>query len=353
MSKWKLYWVSTPSPFEDCFVIAKTKKQAASYYGLSLGFDPGQAQAEYVKDVPDEWENDSVEEYRLVLRERGEHKKSEKKDLHCWPEVAEEWLDRLGATVTIESGAQVISVDGRSFRCTPLGESMFGKRAPLIRSLAEFVRRVTSQPSGRWLYRGHADAAWELMCGVDREDCRKLWGSLTRTDYERRVLKQFKLQAVPYLQVAPQTDWEWLALAQHHGLPTRLVDWTTNPLVALYFAVTRTPRQNDASVIAYRHGTPPVDAHAVDPFGINKIEMFEPPHIAERVRAQHSVFTAEPYPTNEDDSPGREIETWYIPSSCVERMRVDLRKLGISETTMFPGLDSISRVLKRTNWIDG
>ncbi|MDB5392179.1 MAG: hypothetical protein JWM11_7825 [Planctomycetaceae bacterium] len=352
MTKWKLYWVNTPRHVEDCFVIAKTKRQAASFIDRLMCFNPGDSHAELAKEISEAFERAAVDEYRRVLRDAGKTEESQKRDLHCWPEMAQEWLESLGATFTFENGAETIWVDGRSFRCTPIDESFLRMKPRLIRSIAEFVKRVTRQPSGKWLYRGHADATWMLRCGVDRDDCRQQWGRMSRTDYEQRLLRQFKLQAVPYLRGIPKTEWEWLALAQHHGLPTRLVDWTTNPLVALYFAVSGAPCQNDAAVIAYQHGTPPVDPYTVDPFSITRIELFEPPHIADRVTSQHSVFTAEPYPLDEDDSKGRKIELWYIPARHVQAMRTDLENFGISETALFPGLDSICKVLKRTNWAD-
>jgi hypothetical protein len=84
------------------------------------------------------------------------------------------------------------------------------------------------------VYRGLRKESYPLVPKVGRYE------EFTAVNIEARehsMLRLFKQQACPFLTYTPKNDWEWLAVAQHHGLPTRLMDWSHNPLVAAYFAV--------------------------------------------------------------------------------------------------------------------
>lgn len=93
------------------------------------------------------------------------------------------------------------------------------------------------------LYRGHGAASFALRPKVGR--LQPLQNSTKGGVNETLMLEIFRRQSLDRLEIAGCDDWELLALAQHHGMATRLLDWTRSPLVALYFAVCKECESRD------------------------------------------------------------------------------------------------------------
>lgn len=120
-----------------------------------------------------------------------------------------------------------------------------------ISSWAQYRDLVDSDDFNSWGFRGHSDANWPLLSTL----ARYLRDNRVHPDawrgQEARLLRLFKAKAHLYLEHVPPDDdaYQWLALMQHHGAPTRLLDITWSPYVALFFALERATK--DAAVWAF------------------------------------------------------------------------------------------------------
>jgi hypothetical protein len=141
------------------------------------------------------------------------------------------------------------------------------------------------------IFRGQTkEKDWPLIpsAGRDMDRSRVPWR-------EREILEEFKRESIPYVDLVPDNDWQWLAIAQHNRLPTRLLDWTKNPLAALWFAVKDPAIENQPGIVWAFHYE---EAEAVfntanrnTPFSIDRTYVYFPEHVSPFIQAQSGVFT--------------------------------------------------------------
>ena len=146
-----------------------------------------------------------------------------------------------------------------------------------ITTLGEFVDRVTPREpdpvTGRrrdfGVYRGSSDADAPLLTSLDR-----LGGvnpPHTKAELEEHILRNYIRYARPYIGSEADDDWEQLVSAQHHGVPTRLLDWSYSPLVAVFFATRPSAGAHDRAVwrldwqaVHHAFGFPPLALRTAD-----------------------------------------------------------------------------------------
>jgi hypothetical protein len=167
---------------------------------------------------------------------------------------------------------------------------------------------------------------------------------------DRKRFEVWRHKAVAYMSNLPQNDWECLALAQHHGLATKLLDWSFNPLVATFFAVSEEPCC-DGVVYCYfptRFISTSVSLSGYGGAGWGFIPLASTP----RILNQRSVFTQHDPPDAEinprllkepNDMP--DLTKLVIDSRLKQVITNHLDIYGINRVTLFPDLDGLSEYI--------
>ena len=209
-----------------------------------------------------------------------------------------------------------------------------------ITSFEEF-RSITMGPLGfRGIFRGVPDQSYDLIPSIGRLNSSSR-GKSGFPSFEKRIIRTFKKRAQAHMDVLPSSEIEWLALAQHHGLPTRLLDWSYNPLVALFFAVSE---DNDtASAVYLYRKTKVYDFEDFEnPRKIKKNVVLRPVALTKRIVAQKALFTLHANPQLEFTHKGR-ITKLIIPTNKKNIFRATLKKFGVGFASLFPDLDGLSK----------
>ena len=197
--------------------------------------------------------------------------------------------------------------------------------------------------------------------------------------HERHLLSSFRKYALRN-PVHGDWVWNWLSLAKHHGLPTRLLDWTYSPYVAMHFA-THDVRQFDEDAVIWcvdyrrmnellpRKLRKVLDDEDVnifttellnrvatsvedfDALGEDFVVFFEPPSLDERIVNQFALFSLPSSATLSLEELLRRREDTHrrivIPAALKWEIRDKLDQANITERVLFPGLDGLSQWLKR------
>jgi hypothetical protein len=191
------------------------------------------------------------------------------------------------------------------------------------------------------MYRGIKSANYPLIPKVGRVVPPDSIGSREKNEME--ILRLFKERAFQYLDFTPSSDWDWLAIGQQYGLPTRLLDWTDNPLVACFFAVDGSSDE-DSVIYAYRNESYiSVDEHP-DPFKYKEVGKFIPRHFTPRITTQGGLFTVHPNPYERFES--EDMDKIIIPNSIRSELKKNLNKYGVSRFSLFPGLDGLAAYIE-------
>ncbi len=206
-----------------------------------------------------------------------------------------------------------------------------------VTNWSQFQQEIEPFLDGNWLFRGVTSVRYSLIPSVGRQRD----GYVYSENLETALFEQFKREALPFLAQRPNSDWEWLALAQHHGVPTRLLDWSESPSVSLFFAVWGNDDEDAGLYIIPRPAE--VQELTTSPFRMRKVHFFYPGYVTQRLVSQRGLFTVHPEPAKAYLTD--RMRQIVVGKECKADFRRKLDSSGTHHAAIYADLDGLSRRL--------
>jgi len=233
-----------------------------------------------------------------------------------------------------------------------------------LKSWEEYLSFISDSPYQNWAFRGQRDAAFPLFSALSRYFISFGVNPRAWPEQEDRILRIFKRKAINFLDHIPKKndDFEWLALMQDHGAPTRLLDFSWSPYVAAFFALHNCTTEgviwacNPAEIEKQK------DVDLEKPGSFRKhfltgsrsfVWLGEPHAMNRRLIAQSGTFLV---PGNlhksieeilkEYPNPGDTLIKFIVPADKLrDKGMRELYRMNITQATLFPDLDGLARSL--------
>ncbi len=165
---------------------------------------------------------------------------------------------------------------------------------------------------------------------------------------EKLIFESWKRRAIEFINIMPANNWEWLSIAQHHGMATRFLDWSKNPLNALFFAI-EPNNDNDAVLYACKFQLK-IIPEKMELFDVNSLAVYYPSGIVPRIVRQGGVFSYHPFPQvpiKENSEGIKFLERIIIKNNFIAKLKSELSYYGVNRFALFPDLDGLSSFI---NW---
>lgn len=249
-----------------------------------------------------------------------------------------------------------------------------------LKNWEEFDEKISSKHYRKWIFRGQSDAKWILESSLYRafQEAQKIHTicngapkKINKDEHEKVMIDRFKCNAHIYLDHLPDESdlLSWLSLMQHHGSPTRLLDFTFSPYIALFFALEF--GEGDAAVFCVNHNAIIEDDDSY--WGEEKKNVysrffetednndevclfaFEPTFSNHRLLSQQGVLVATNHLSashqtilaNDYDIKDNDFIKIIIPSKLRYSGLRKLNLMNINSGIIYPGIDGFCKTMRR------